>query len=231
MTLSNNGTFLKAKSMHSKIALIAKAEILRSGNLKTIQNDPISYTPPNHSLKREQQYMNVRCYHTGATMTTFAEEERANYMNQLNVKIQSLADIHELPCNEQRTKMDNFMDSVRNLYLNYFYKDLQAAQQCAQGNRQTLESVRLLALGYLRDLDSFITMPFEGFGGEWEVICSQRTNVEAYNEMFGEVIRKLDTSEVEQDMQDIREKAECPGIPKNMPKSHWWWWAGIPEGY
>jgi hypothetical protein len=164
-------------------------------------------------------------------MISFSQEERTNYINQLNVKIQSLADIHELPVNKQRRKKGKFMDFVGDMYLDYFYKDLQAAQLCAQGNKKTLESIRLLALGYVTDLDSFVTMPFEGFGGEWEVICCERTNIEAYNEMFGEVIRKLDTSEVEQDMQDIREKAECPGIPKNAPKSHWWWSAGIPEGY
>jgi hypothetical protein len=142
---------------------------------------------------------------------------------QLNEKIQALANIHELPYPQQRIQFARFMQSVGKLFLKYFSKDLEAAQKCAEGNKKTLENVHLLAQEYAIDLEGFLHNAFED-GGEWETVCARRTFIEAYNAMFGNVIKSLDTADVEESMQCRKEEASySEGIPKNVPESHWWW--------
>jgi hypothetical protein len=151
------------------------------------------------------------------------DEMRTSYINQLNVKIQALNNIHELPYPQQRIEFGGFMQSIGKLFLNYFHQDLQAAHQCAEGNKKTLESVGALARRYVSDTESMTHKGFE-YGGEWEAICIERTYIEAFNAMFGKLVEPLDTADLEESMQDVKDEASYPeGVPKNVPESHWWW--------
>lgn len=181
----------------------------------------------NHNFYQLQgggQKMSINHCHTGATMDACSlNEKRTNYMNQLNAKIQPLGNISELPYSKQRIQLAHFMRAIGKLFLNYFHEDLEAAQQCAKGNKKTLESIHLLAQEYVIDLESKTHGGFEHEYEEWEYICSRRTNIEAFNAMFGNVIEPLNIIELEESMQDAREMGCVSEIPQNVPKSHWWW--------
>ena len=54
--------------------------------------------------------------------------------------------------------------------------------------------------------------------------CQRRTNIEAFNAMFGQVAGILDTTEIEKLMQELKEGAGREERKTDkIPPSHWWW--------
>lgn len=74
------------------------------------------------------------------------------------------------------------------------------------------------------------------YGNEWRTkVCSQRSEFEAFNEIYKQTPYKKHIELYEtDDLEDIDEKIKQVGdiegglsqelIPNDMPLSHWWWW-------
>jgi len=110
-----------------------------------------------------------------------------------------------------------FMEKIGEICLQY---GCYHAEKCMiHLSPKTLEFIK----GYSEDLESFLLNIFEGYH-EWEIVCTQRTNIEAFNTFFGDIYW-LDMSGVD-DL--IEERGKYEGvrdeiIPKNIPDNHWWW--------
>ncbi|MCE5317513.1 MAG: hypothetical protein LLG04_09180 [Parachlamydia sp.] len=122
-----------------------------------------------------------------------------------------------------------FMHAIGDLYMDYFQKHLSEASKCAQSHKEILqkENDAIFEL-YIIELMFKLENVDEQFDDPWDKACRGRTNIEAFNAMFGEIVDKLPTDELVEFMDRRKDLAWLPPneIPPNAPKSHWWWYQG-----
>ena len=116
---------------------------------------------------------------------------------------------------------------VGDLFLRHFQIHPQKAQGISESHKEASSKVvPWIQESYVAKLEEFLQGTFEGYG-EWKLACQQRTNIEAFNSMFGNLIFCLDTEQIDEYQQERKssEGIDQNEVPTNIPKSHWWWFA------
>ncbi len=152
------------------------------------------------------------------------------YIQQMISELSFFNDIDSYDEIERGMALQNLMDSLGLLYLEYFQFHLEEAMAFGSAQEPLL---RLAArhidedyISLLRDLTLRLDEP-----ELWERACWDRTRVEAFNAMFGEIVGRLDLEFVERRMQRAKHNfsVEDHRVPRNAPKSHWWWFSHFGE--
>lgn len=119
----------------------------------------------------------------------------------------------------------HFMPALRKLYLSYYQWHLNK-KPLDQEAQEILRQATVHFWLYGIDLENFLMGTFEDFN-EWDRVCIQRTNIEAFNAMFQEIV-SIDIEDIEDQMQRRKQTgvtlSSADLIPQNTPRSHWWWW-------
>lgn len=130
----------------------------------------------------------------------------------------------------QESAIQFFMTWIGYLYLDYFQFHLNEANEIGEKYEPLLLSLiqpiyAITVMGFARRIDSA-----EGYADElWEEACWEKTNIEAFHEMFGSIVGKIEGWGMEELDEYIGNKSyqhlERNKIPKNAPTHHWWWYA------
>lgn len=153
--------------------------------------------------------------------------DSSQYVNSLLKQIEAIRELEQLKKGEKRDRIKHFMISVGELFLDHFQRHPQIAQGIAEPHKEALAKVvPLIQENYVAKLEEFLQGTFEGYG-EWKLACQQRTNIEAFNSMFGNLILSFDTEQIDEYLQERKnsEGIDQREVPANIPKSHWWWFA------
>lgn len=149
-----------------------------------------------------------------------------SYKKELVADIKKLNAIAQVPVSEASDLIIDFMSSMGKLFLLYYQFHLNEAHTLAREDKAILEQAFPFISNYGIKLENFLMGTFEDFD-EWDRVCIQRTNIEAVNAMFGEMIGSIDVEDIEDCMQQRKSDASISSsnqVPPNTPKSHWWWW-------
>ena len=89
-------------------------------------------------------------------------------------------------------------------------------------NKKTIEDHREdICNFYLNKVENVLEKSFDG--DEWIGVCIDRTNIEAFNKMFGSIVEPLNVEEIDELMNQKKEIVMSKDRPLNIPQSHWWW--------
>jgi len=147
------------------------------------------------------------------------------YQQSLMELIQSIKGWEKLNEIEQEVQVFNFMDTLGHLFLDYFQFHLDESNACAVQYQSLLNYSVDPITSYIINLWGRL----EGAGeyeDPWDEACWGRTNIEAFNTMFKQVLDPpLNPQCIDRYMNDRKGTAFLPwrDIPKNAPVSHWWW--------
>lgn len=63
----------------------------------------------------------------------------------------------------------------------------------------------------------------------WPIACKTMTNIETFYALFGSMGGRLDDEEIQEYVEARKEEFRLTqeDTPKNVPKSHWWWFANF----
>lgn len=132
----------------------------------------------------------------------------------------------DLPDFDKKLATKKFMNHLGDLYLDFFQVHHDEAKACAEGYQDVLKNeLSTLNVFYCLNLVAKLNKSDE-YDSPWALACRGRTNIEAFNEMFGDFTHeKLPTKVLDEYMEARKglvglSKDE---IPKNAPSSHWWW--------
>jgi hypothetical protein len=160
--------------------------------------------------------------------------DKEKYEKALIDQLDSIKRWHDLPEFDQLKYTTTFMDKIGNLFLEYYQDHLDEARSCGQLYKASLEpATTLITDNYILHAANEITSADTAWEDPWELACQTRTNIEAFNAMFGEIVNHL---KVDADLEEFMEK--CQGsfylsrklIPNNVPISHWWWFSNSKTG-
>lgn len=133
--------------------------------------------------------------------------------------------IDDLNKTDSANSVDVFMEIIGKLCLEndpvYIHRNYESIKSNKNFTPRTICFIRK----YVADLEEYLFGIFEGYH-EWENVCYQRTNIEAFNAFFGQDYH-LDVSEFVID-ELMRERCKTESVkeenlPEKIPKRHWWW--------
>lgn len=189
--------------------------------------------------KKTCNHTNVRCFSTkvnGVNMTnekekphlvasTKANLEVENYKEQLNTQLESIAKWNSLEEPAKEKAVSKFMRAIGQLFLDYFHNHLEEAKACGQIHKSLLKDMD-------KTIDNFYVTPLmsslelaSSWEEPWGRACLGRTNMVAFTSLFGDLTGELDIESLIVYMDKRKQNAVIDSdiIPKNTPKSHWWW--------
>jgi hypothetical protein len=120
-----------------------------------------------------------------------------------------------------------FMKKLGLLFLDYFQIHLEEAEAIGRDHEPLLKSV-------FDDINSLYVIELwyqltnaDEWADVWKTACWGRTNIEAFNAMFGKRVGDLPTEDIVEYMEAQKGKGglEQDQIPKNFHKSQSWWFA------
>lgn len=123
--------------------------------------------------------------------------------------------------------VQDFMDKIGRLYLNYFQFHIEEANISAMDYQELLPKfVKVINLEYVYEKEHRLAMA-DNFDELWETACWARTNIEAFQAMCGNFAGHLDAVDLVAYMQDKKGivRADRNVIPTHVPSTHWWWFA------
>lgn len=151
--------------------------------------------------------------------------EREKYEALLIKQIESIRGWKDLPEDKQEWAVDEFMDAIGHLFLDYYQFHLDESRAYALKNQSILKSAYGPIITYIVNLKHTIYTT-DAMEDPWETACLGRTNIEAFISMFDAPTEILDSDEIQSYMQHRKGNAELQKslIPKNIPLHHWWWY-------
>lgn len=149
-----------------------------------------------------------------------------NFQAQLLEQIQSINRWNDLPEIKRKVAVEDFMEAIGRLYLDYYQFHLDEARNCSIKKKSTIESSFGFIITYISNLEHTLRTA-DAMEDPWETACRGRTNIEAFISMFDAPTDVIDSDGIESYMQDRKGNAQLRNslIPKNVPSSHWWWFA------
>ncbi|MCE5318231.1 MAG: hypothetical protein LLG04_12835 [Parachlamydia sp.] len=151
------------------------------------------------------------------------------YQDKLRVQLSSIQTWKDLSGYDQKDAIESFMNGIGQLFLDYFQYHLNEANKIGlEYGKDLVWAVRPIEILYIYKLRKRLASTDE-WDDNWEVACLGRTNIEAFHLMFGEFLVELDAGDIEEYMEVRKEQAWIHpfSIPKNTPKTHWWWFTKI----
>lgn len=122
--------------------------------------------------------------------------QRNIYKTQLIAELESVSKWPLKRGPDKKETIWRFMDSVGDLYMDYFQKHLLEAADCAQCHQDKLKNnYNDIVVFYVFDLMHKLAND-DKLGHHWDLACRGRTNAEAFNEMFGHLTGILPIGEL-----------------------------------
>lgn len=151
-------------------------------------------------------------------------EAKRKYSALLIEQIESIRSWDEIPEDYRNAAVKKFMGAIGRLYLDYYQFHLDESKDIAHKYKSILDNSTDSVFNYISKLE-YILRSADEMDDPWEKACIGRTNIEAFNAMFGDSIEILDSGRIEKYMQERKGTAFLSNnlIPKNVPSSHWWW--------
>lgn len=149
------------------------------------------------------------------------------FQDKLRIQLKSIKNWESLSNFEKEHATAIFMKTIGCLFLEYFQYNLQEAKAIAtEFSKEIAWAVRLINLFYIYRLDSRISSS-DIWEDMLEPACRAMTNIEAFQAMFGDFAGELDADAIWEFLEERKDNYSLPPevIPKNVPKSHWWWFA------
>lgn len=152
------------------------------------------------------------------------DDKDEEYKALLLQQIKTINQWNDLPEDKQERMVENFMDAIGHLYLDYYQFHIVESRACALEHQTTLENAIGPIITYISNLESRLWTA-DAMDDPWEIACWGRTNIEALVAMFGRPMEVLDYGRLEIYMKNRVGSADLEDeqIPKNVPSSHWWW--------
>lgn len=150
-----------------------------------------------------------------------------NYQDELQGALNFTLEWHTKTTGSWLNRAVNlFLGFITELYLNYFQYDLAEAQRIIKVSAVNVEKLT-------QDLRQYTNYGAKSFGysHEWDEgfdldeACLLKTNIEAFNVMFLENKEQEDNNELIKYIIELHQNSShaINRRPKNVPKSHWWW--------
>ncbi|MCE5317512.1 MAG: hypothetical protein LLG04_09175 [Parachlamydia sp.] len=158
-------------------------------------------------------------------MATLNSGHSEQYQTQLLNQLVSIVEWRQYEDSEKKKAIWKFMDAIGNLYMDYFHDHQAQAKASLPLYKENLKhEFRQIIRLYVHQL-MFRLENADELEEPWDIACRGRTNIEAFNAMFGEAIDTLPTTEIEKYMQAWKGRISLnkDEVPKNALKSHWWW--------
>lgn len=148
---------------------------------------------------------------------------------KLHLLLTLIKDWEKLSEKNQVIAIKFFMKCIGHLYLDYFQYHLDEAKEYGREHQEILRTI-------LDPIEEFYIIPMDMRLHEmasdadlvWAEAASVRTNMEAFQDMFGEYSGPWTEGLIE-DYYDLMDRLkdsmsfEAGQRPKNAPESHWWW--------
>ena len=122
--------------------------------------------------------------------------------------------------------MRDFMNAIGELYLKHFQFHLEDAKISMLDFQENMSIlVKQININVNEVRHALVTA--NEWAEPWETACWARTNIEAFQEMFGSFGGKLDAGEIAEYMEALKGdvSADSKTVPENAPSGHWWWFA------
>ena len=133
---------------------------------------------------------------------------------------------------EREVALRKFMEVLGRVFLSVFQFHPEESRSCAAAHQRLIMRHFTHIKRYLSELEAFLAekSPYLSL---WERACWERTNIEAFNVVCGEVAR-LDTTRVEKLMQEAWPcikvmDTDTYFFSYSTPESHWWWSVDLGE--
>lgn len=149
-----------------------------------------------------------------------------DYVSQLDLAIQVLNGIRKSSYGEKADIVERFMDKIGALFLEHLQFHLKevennlniSSREIIQHNSSFISDIYLSLLG---------SGVLEGTVEDdtWYWACKCRTNIEAFNLIFENMIDPEGLEGIDSFMQEQKRKSLIgrTDLPQNIPRSHWWW--------
>ena len=132
--------------------------------------------------------------------------DKEKYEKALILQLDSIKRWHDLPEIDQLKYSTTFMDKIGQLFLEYYQHHLEEAKGCGQIYKDSLEAAALIiADSYILDAANEIISADTAWDDPWELACQTRTNIEAFNGMFGGIVNPL---KLDADLEEFMEKCQ-----------------------
>ncbi len=122
--------------------------------------------------------------------------------------------------------VEGFMKALGPLYLDYFQYHIEEAKVCALDYQERLPYlVTPINRLYINNMWLSLKSASE-WEDPWERACWIRTNIEAFQMMFGDVAGRLDDADIIEYMDEMKGSFGLTPdqVPQNAPQSFWWWY-------
>lgn len=118
----------------------------------------------------------------------------------------------------------DFLGEIGKLFLEYFQFHLDEARSCGYLYKDILKNLiwPIEHLGYIRDEITWCTR--SSYADDYEPILLARTNLEAFNSMFGEVVGFANLSHQDKLVDRFRGSSFSSPAKIGIPISHCWWY-------
>jgi hypothetical protein len=149
--------------------------------------------------------------------------DRMKYSSSLLEQIEGTRNLETLNASETNQKVDAFMTEISKLYLQYNQLHIDQAETDVKDMKLVLDKAKdHIIEHYQNRLEIQLDLPFEN-NYEWLTVCKRRTNLEAFNIMFGKLVGNLDLQKIEECMQERKkyEGINKEDIPNNASNDFW----------
>ncbi len=122
---------------------------------------------------------------------------------------------------------ETFMDTVGSLCFDYFQNHEEEAKIFTLDYESSISTIfEFINKEYVSHMYYKLQNISPEISG-WVFACKIKTNIEAFNFLFGHVVGKLEDPGIQTYLEERKESADIAWseIPQNAPKSHWWWYA------
>jgi hypothetical protein len=136
-----------------------------------------------------------------------------SYKDQLVNELQSIAEWSSLSYWDKVDAADFFMSNIGILFIGYFQYHLDEAKQCGLEHKTILKhSIPAINEFYIIHLEHRIRNADYEFDDPWERACWLRTNVAAFEEMFGQITGPLNAGFIKDYIENARGYADPPSF-------------------
>lgn len=152
----------------------------------------------------------------------FGSDNNKDYNQELEISVKGIENLNSLQPYEINTKVGEFMGQIGDIFLKHFQKH---KIEKLGDKKTTLEDAKPYIMEhYYNRLRASLIMPINN-DSEWSLICNRRSNIEAFNRMFGSFVDIINTQEIEKMMKELQSSfsIDKDDIPANIPEDFWWY--------
>lgn len=154
------------------------------------------------------------------------------YSDQFKDLLHSLSDwVFRKENGKLNLTINDFMDNLWNLYLDYFQFHIEDAKfYASQYHDLIVDNYSYIHERYISKTIYRIRSA-DDYESKWDLACKFRSNIEVFQEIFGHIVGKINSEGFDDIVEYVEDcKGTTRGFSREMdkvPQSHWWWFRGI----